>query len=218
MDALLENIICLIGSKHGAKKELADYLGISQNVFTSWIAGKSKSYSKYAPKIADYYGVSLDWLCGNSDDKRVAKKPVEKVDELPKNAIAITGMVPILGSIPAGYPALVNEEILGYAPVTVSDPKDCFYLKVKGDSMINAGIHPGDLVLICRQPCAENGQIVACRVNGDEATLKRFRNQGDSVILLPENPAYEPRIVSMQDFETGEAAIIGVAIQVLRNL
>lgn len=187
-------------------------LGIGKAGLKRWREGTDPS-NPIKKKIADYFGISVKELMDGKNEK-----PAGKTDELPKNAIAITGMVPILGSIPAGYPALVNEEILGYAPVTVADPKNCFFLKVKGDSMINAGIHPGDLVLICQQPCAENGQIVACRVNGDEATLKRFRNQGDSVILLPENPAYEPRIVSIRDFETGEAAIIGVAIQILRNL
>jgi len=73
-------------------------------------------------------------------------------------------------------------------------------------------------VLIRTQPTADDGQIVACRVNGDEATLKRFRRQGDSVMLLPENPAYAPRVVPQSDFDSGYAAIIGVAIQALRTL
>ena len=84
--------------------------------------------------------------------------------------------------------------------------------------MIGAGIQSGDKVLIRQQSTAENGQIVACRLNGDEATLKRFRRQGDSVILLPENPNYEPRIIPMKDFENGDAGIIGVAIQIKRDI
>ena len=84
--------------------------------------------------------------------------------------------------------------------------------------MINAGIQEGDLVLLRRQETAENGQIVACLLDGETATLKRFRRQGGMVILQPENPAYEPRIVSLQDFETGAARIVGVAVRLVRSL
>ena len=84
--------------------------------------------------------------------------------------------------------------------------------------MINAGIRDGDLVLIRQQDTAENGQIVACMVNGEDATLKRFRRQGDMVILQPENSAYEPRVVPMREFETGEARIVGVAVKLVRSL
>lgn len=78
---MLKKIIDLIGTKRGAKKELADYLGISQNVFTSWFAQKSESYKKYAPKIAEYYGVSLDWLSGLTDEKEPKEKPATTNDD-----------------------------------------------------------------------------------------------------------------------------------------
>ena len=83
--------------------------------------------------------------------------------------------------------------------------------------MINAGICPGDRVLIHRQNTAESGQIVACIVDGEAATLKRFRRQGDFVILQPENSAYEPRIISAREFELGTAVILGVAQKLVRN-
>ena len=84
--------------------------------------------------------------------------------------------------------------------------------------MIGAGIQDGDLVLIRMQSSAENGQIVACQVNGDEATLKRFHQQINTVLLMPENPKYEPIIVPIADFESGRAKIIGVAIEIKRKL
>ena len=84
--------------------------------------------------------------------------------------------------------------------------------------MVGAGIQSGDLVLLRRQNFASDGQIVACRLNTDEATLKRFKRQGDTVLLLPENPRHEPRIVSARDFEAGYASILGVAIEIRRQL
>lgn len=215
MDKMLERILEIIPKKHGSKKELADAIGIPANLITDWKAGRAKSYPKYAAAIADYYNVSLDWLSGRSEQKE--KRPAVG-ETLPKNAIMVSCMIPILGTIPAGYPVLACEEILGYAPADVHNPKNYFYLRVNGDSMINAGINTGDLVLIHCQACAEDGQIVACRVNGDEATLKRFRRQGNSIILMPENPIYPPRIVPESDFASGYAAIIGIAVQVTKNL
>lgn len=74
MDIMLERLFQLIGSKHGAKKELADAIGIPANVITDWRAGRNKSYPKYAPQIAEYYGVSLDWLSGLTNDKGTKKE------------------------------------------------------------------------------------------------------------------------------------------------
>lgn len=72
MDIMLKRVLSLIGSKRGAKKELAEYIGISPNVITAWISGTNESYKKHASKIAEYYGVSMDWLSGKTDIKKDA--------------------------------------------------------------------------------------------------------------------------------------------------
>jgi transcriptional regulator with XRE-family HTH domain len=69
MDIMLERVSELIGPKHGATKELAEAIGVSANLITDWKSGLAKSYTKYAPQIAEYYGVSLDWLSGLTDEK-----------------------------------------------------------------------------------------------------------------------------------------------------
>lgn len=69
MDIMLKRILELIGDKHGARKELCDALGVKSNMVTEWEKGRNKSYPKYAARIAEYYGVSLDWLCGLADEK-----------------------------------------------------------------------------------------------------------------------------------------------------
>nr|DAF48385.1 MAG TPA: Helix-turn-helix XRE-family like protein [Siphoviridae sp. ctWhl2] len=69
MDILLERIIECIGPRHGAKKELAEHLGIHPNVITNWLNGRNKSYRRYVNEIADFYGVSVDYLLGNADSK-----------------------------------------------------------------------------------------------------------------------------------------------------
>lgn len=76
MDIMLQRILELIGEKHGAGQELVRALGLSKNTVTEWKSGRAKSYSKYAPQIADYFGVSLDWLSGLTDE-RTKKTPSE---------------------------------------------------------------------------------------------------------------------------------------------
>lgn len=98
MDIMLKRIQELIGYKHGAKKELADYLGIHPNNVSSWFNGRSESYKKYAPQIADFYGVSLDYLAGSTDNKAEKKSPPSQRDsgltEYEKEVLELAKNVP----------------------------------------------------------------------------------------------------------------------------
>lgn len=77
MDVMLQRILELIGDKHGATKQLAEAIEVSPNTISNWKSGTNKSYTKKADKIADYFGVSVDWLCGRSDDREIKKAPTE---------------------------------------------------------------------------------------------------------------------------------------------
>lgn len=189
-----------------SQKELADKLGISRSAVGMYERGEREPDFETLEAFADVFNVNMDTMLGKSTT--------------PSNAIEYNEhyFAPIVGSIPAGYPAVAFEDIEGYEPIPYPDPENYFFLRVSGNSMINAGIQPGSLVLIRRQDYAEPGQIVACRVNGDEATLKRYKPQPNGVLLMPENSDYEPQIVSAQDFESGYAGIIGVALEVRRKL
>lgn len=104
--------------------------------------------------------------------------------------------IPILGKIAAGVPRQAIESEIGRIapPADLLGSGDHFALEVRGDSMINAGILEGDVVILKRTDAAENGDIVVALVDGEEATLKRFRRRGQSVALEAANPAYETRI------------------------
>ena len=91
---------------------------------------------------------------------------------------------------------------------------DYFYLKIRGDSMKDCGIIDGCLVLFHKQSYAQSGDIVACLVDGNCATIKRFDQQGRAVYLRPENKDYAPLRLSTDDFESGSARILGVASEV----
>jgi len=119
--------------------------------------------------------------------------------------------LPLIGRIAAGSPLLAVENV--EAQVSLSRFRDCFLLRVKGESMKGVGIMDNDMVVVRPQTAAENGDIVAALL-GNEATVKRFRKGEREVVLEPENPEFEPIIVGpdRQDFR-----IIGVVVGLLRN-
>jgi repressor LexA len=104
--------------------------------------------------------------------------------------------LPILGKIAAGVPVTAIQTEIGRItpPAEVMGAGEHFALEVKGDSMIQAGILEGDVVIIRRQEQAENGDIIVALVDDEEATLKRLRRRGGSIALEAANPAYETRI------------------------
>ena len=118
--------------------------------------------------------------------------------------------VPILGNVAAGVPILAEENIEGYLPMECSGTSgEHFALHVRGDSMIDAGILNGDLIVVRRQETAENGEIVVALI-GDEATCKRLSRKDGRVWLLPENPEYSP-------IDGTEATILGRVSAVVRK-
>lgn len=182
--------------------EMAQICGVSKQAVSTWLNGIKIPRMDKIEILARYFGIPKSAL----------------LEEPSENIVQITGAVPVVGKIAAGAPILADENIVDYLPVTVRHPEEYFALIVRGDSMINAGIPNGSQVLVHIQDYAENGQIVACRVNGDEATLKRFRQTGGTVLLMPENPNYEPIIVPAADFASGSAEILGVVKQVTVNI
>jgi repressor LexA len=111
--------------------------------------------------------------------------------------------VPIVGTVRAGLPELATEDIVGFCQIDTSWLKgqDNFILKVKGDSMVEAGIFNGDYAIIRPQQSAENGEIVVALIDG-EATLKRFYQEHDHIRLQPENTNMAPIIVKAGEADT----------------
>jgi len=105
--------------------------------------------------------------------------------------------VPLLGTVAAGLPILANESIEAYISFDSprKDNSNLFALRVQGDSMIDAGILDGDIIIARQTPTAEQGEIIVALI-GDEATVKRFYRSGRDIELRAENPDYEPIIVS----------------------
>lgn len=124
-------------------------------------------------------------------------------------------LLPLVGRVAAGHPILAQENIEGRYRLDTSlfKPKPHYLLRVQGMSMRNAGILDGDLVAVCRTPEVRNGQVVVARLD-DEVTVKRYRQEGPVVWLIPENPDFEPIRVDMHE---DPMIIEGVVVGVVRN-
>ena len=123
-------------------------------------------------------------------------KPEAKVPDMPKSLAAQE--LPIMGKIAAGVPIEAISHVHDHVAVPGSMLKaggDHFALEVKGDSMIEAGINDGDVVIIRDKSVAEDGDIVVALIEEEEATLKTYRRQGPNIALEAANPAYETRIL-----------------------
>lgn len=169
-------------------------------------------------KVSDAIGIDFDEVFSsidsttkiivNSTEKQKAEIHPSGSNPLPEGAIPYVPEpmvnVPLVGSVNCGTPLFAEDNIEGYIPTPESDlqtGETYFWLRAKGDSMINAGIHHGDLLLIRQQADVDNGDIAVVAVNGDEATLKRVKKQENALILQPENPACEPKIFVGKDME-----------------
>ena len=115
--------------------------------------------------------------------------------------------LPLVGSVAAGAPRLAEQDVEDWVAAPFEGD---FVLRVSGESMIDAGILDGDLVVVKRQPTARDGEIVVAQIE-DEATVKRLRRAEGRVHLMPENSAFEPIVVD-------DVLILGVVVGVMRKL
>lgn len=197
----------LRNEKNLTQRELAKLLKLSPSTIAMYETGQRMPDPETLQKIADFFGVSVDYLLGRSDIPNPGKLGIIPVGETIK--------VPVIGVIRAGEPILAEENIIGYEdiPAELAKTGEFFFLKVTGDSMINARIYENDLVLIRKQSDVDDGDIAVVLIENENATLKRiFKNNG-TMILHPENPKYKPRIIINEDVK-----IIGKAIEVRHKL
>lgn len=184
--------------KSGFSQEyLADKLGYkSYTTIQKWEMGTSEPSLLILKKLSEIYNVDMH--------------TIYSVDLESENLTIDTNTkrVPLLGTIAAGLPILAEENIEDYFNID-SRIKADFALRVKGDSMIDAGILEEDIVFIRKQEMLENGEIGAVLIE-DEATLKRFYKEDKTIILQSENKAYKPMV-----FTNGNIKILGKLVATL---
>jgi repressor LexA len=123
--------------------------------------------------------------------------------------------IPLLGEVAAGVNVLAQENVEEVFPMPEDFTGDgqLFMLKVRGESMIEAGILDGDYVVVRQQENAEKGDVVVAGIPGEEATVKRYGRRGSKVVLTPANPTMEPMV-----FDQSDVDIYGKVVTVLRRL
>lgn len=188
--------------------DVAKFVGVNEGTVSRWESGDISNMRR--DKIAllsKILQISPLTIMGyedfNEDDNFIYIKNIVPIPKI---------RVPILGTIAAGTPILADENIEDY--IDFNHPvKFDFALRVKGTSMINANIHDGDIVFIKEQADVDNGQIAAVLID-DEATLKRIYKQKNSVMLVAENPEFEPMVFTEHDAKN--IRIIGRAVYVMK--
>lgn len=140
-----------------------------------------------------------------------------RLKEMP--GVPVQGALPLVGRVAAGHPILAVENIESQYRIdpALFSPRADYLLRVRGESMRDAGLLDGDLLAVHRTHEARNGQIVVARLggaSGDEVTVKRLRKRGRDVVLLPENPAFDPIVV---DPRATAFAIEGVGVGLVRS-
>ncbi len=164
---------------------LAGHLGVSQQAVGKWETGRATPDPSTIATIARLLGVSTDAILGTIGES--------------VSAFTET-LVPVVGRVRAGYGALAFEEDYGSEPANVKDPSQYLYLIVKGDSM-EPRISDGDYALVHKQPTLENGDLGVLIYGDEEATLKRYIRKGNTIILEPFNPDYEPLVIEGEALE-----------------
>lgn len=176
-----------------SQAELAAQIGVTQQAVGKWESGKSSPDPSTVAKIAELLNTTADYLLGlyrpitqNAPEERFFGSYAES-------------LIPVIGTVKAGYGALAFEEDYGQEYARVKDPANYFYLVVRGDSM-EPRIQDGDLALVHKQETLENGDL-GVLIYGDEGdgTLKRYIQRGNSVVLQPFNPNYSELVIKGED-------------------
>lgn len=202
--------------------DVAKAVGVSEATVSRWESGDIKNMKRSRiASLSDVLKISPIVLMGMSEDDFETKlsKFTKQYQELQKISNPLTPLervkksiqIPLLGTIAAGAPLLAEENIEDYFHMDIKVKAD-FALRIKGDSMINAGILEGDIVFIRKQECLENGEIGAVQIEEmeTEATLKRIYMDSNSITLQSENPKYPPKV-----FTDGNIKILGKLVAVL---
>lgn len=168
----------------------------------------------YAPSVREIGAAvglrstaSVSYHLNQMQEKGLLQAPAGKGKKRAVVTSIRPGQIPVVGVVTAGLPILAVENQEG--TMSWEGEPGCFALRVRGESMMGAGILDGDKVVVRPQPTADDGQIVVARI-GDEATVKRLSRRNGQIWLLPENPAFEP-------IDGSEAEIIGLVKAVYRE-
>ena len=170
-----------------SRRDVSDQTEIKYSTLSEWINCNKYPRIDNIQRLAECFGIDKSALI--EDDASKAGIPYNP-----------THRIPILGRISAGLPLYAEEHIEGYTYTELNHGGEYFALRVTGDSMTAARINEGDILFVRRQDIVENGEIAVVLVNGDDATVKRFHRDGDTVTLSPQsfNPEHQLQVYNIK--------------------
>lgn len=184
---LAENIK-RIREQHGMSQvEFGKIAGVSDKAVSTWENGAKEPRIGTIQKIADYFGIQKSDIIEDSNK--------------PSGYVPVFRTAPLVGTVRCGQPMLAEENIEEYRPIPYNDRDQYLWLRARGDSMSAAGIADSDMLLVRVQSEVADRQIAVVCVNGDEATVKRFHQQGDMIMLIPDshNQEHQIQIYNLKD-------------------
>lgn len=198
MDTFYNRFVQLCSEQNKAPTAIAKQVGITSGAVTKWSKGGNANDATIL-RLAKYFNVSFYWLkTGEGAREKQAEKPILP-DAMP---MPEGNLIPILGTVRCGTPMYAEENTTGYINYDGNYGEQYFCLRATGDSMNAAGISPGDLIVVRRQDIVDQNDIAVVCVNGNEATLKRFVQKGDTVTLIPQSTNPENKILTYNVRET----------------
>lgn len=203
---MAENIKRYMEKKDINAKQLAEILDFPYTTVLSWINATNYPRIDKIEQMADFFGVKKSDLIEDKIDAIINRHP----DLHPFRKIR---SVPILGTIACGTPIWAEENFEGYIGIDPAHMDGEFALICKGDSMVDAEIHDGDIVLMKKVPDVEDGKIAAVLID-NEAPLKKVYKRDDSLVLQPCNRNYGPIVYSAREAEDSGIQIIGECVGV----
>lgn len=191
------------------QEDLATRLNLSKASISKYESGSLEPNSQTLLRISQILKISIDSLLEN--EQHISQSPTK-----PRRKGV---RIPVLGRVQAGMPVEAMEEILDYEEITeeMAATGEFFGLYVRGDSM-RPDFKPDDIVIVKQQPTADNGDIVVALVNGDDATIKKFKYTPNGIALIPINESYPTLYYTNQQIEDLPVRIIGKVVELRRTL
>ena len=206
-----------------SQQSFADAFGVAQSTVGNWEAGKREPNYETTIRLAQFFKVPVGYLLGIEESgaedvilTTLMDNNMTEAVELLKEQRRKKIVVPVLGDVAAGLPMYAEENIIDYeelSPDIVRAGEEYFGLRIRGRSM-EPRMLDGDVVIVRKQETADNGDIAVVLVNGDSATVKKIKKGPDGLMLIPNNPAFEPMFYSNEDIQSLPVAILGKVVEI----
>lgn len=187
------------------QKDLAKELNMANSTLSQYESDLRVPSDAVKAKIADYFGVTVDYLLGRESTAFKGARPSGSIG---------AQRIPVLGDVAAGIPIEAVQDIVDYEEIdaAMASSGEYFGLRIKGSSM-EPRMREGDVVIVRKQDYADTGDTVVVLVNGDSATVKKIKKGPDGLSLIPTNPAYDPMYYTAEEVESLPVRILGRVVE-----